>query len=265
MVLSDRAIALTRRPVKDKGALMQTLHLRFRDLRAISSGRSPSRWQTPSMRRASKWETASPLPNPLRPTLAVGSRPAMSRQCLARCPTVGAGLPLASPLREVRVGANAHLGKPDGADTNRVCPRQTASDLSPYPAPHEAGDLGAAHWQARASEDQRSTSGGLSFPLRLQRCERALRCQRAPRSGARACGEKTVAQLSDGPGTRCSEAVGFRPTGRSNPAPATRVTGQTPTSSCADAPAFVTGQEPVGMGMPGVSHRQRLRLRRGAR
>ena len=199
------------------------------------------------------------LSNSPGPTSAVGSRPAMSRQRLARCPTVGAGLPLASPLREVRV-----IG-PYGANTNRVCRGQTASDLSPYPAPHEAGDLGADHWQARASEDQRSTSGGLSFPLRLQRCERALRCQRAPRSGARACGEKTVAQLSDGPGTRCSEAVGFRPTGRSNPAPATRVTGQTPTSSCADAPAFVTGQEPVGMGMPGVSHRQRLRLRRGAR
>lgn len=159
---------------------MQTLHLRFRDLRTISLGQSPSRWQTRSMRRASKWETASPLPNPLRPTCAVGSRPAMSRQRLARCPTVGAGLPLASPLREVRVGANAHPGKPDGADTNRVCPRQTASDLPPYPAPHEAGDLGADHWQARASESQGLASDGLSFPRRPQRYK------------ARAYGEKTA-------------------------------------------------------------------------
>ena len=259
MFLPDQPITLTRRPVKDKGALMQTLHLRFRDLRAISSGRSPSRWQTPSMRRASKWETASPLPNPLRPTLAVGSRPASRHPDGIRCPVVGAGLPGVTRLRAARNNSRVPVLP------CRVFRWQTTRPLSPYPAPHEAGDLGAAHWQARASEDQRSTSGGLSFPLRLQRCERALRCQRAPRSGARACGEKTVAQLSDGPGTRCSEAVGFRPTGRSNPAPATRVTGQTPTSSCADAPAFVTGQEPVGMGMPGVSHRQRLRLRRGAR
>lgn len=159
---------------------MQTLHLRFRDLRAISLGQSPGRWPSPSLRAAATWKGAPPLPNLPSPTSAVGSRPATSRQRLARCPTEGAGLPLASPLREVRVGANAHPGKPDGADTNRVCPRQTASDLSPYPAPHEAGDLGADHWQARASVSQRLASGGLSFPL-------------APRRfGARSCEEKTA-------------------------------------------------------------------------
>ena len=174
MVLSDRAIALTRRPVKDKGALMQTLHLWFRDLRAISLGQSPGRWPSPSLRAAATWKGAPPLPNHPSPTSAVGSRPAMSRQRLARCPTVGAGLPLASPLREVRI-----VG-PDGADTNRVCPRQTASDLSPYPAPHEAGDLGAVHWQARASESRWLASSGLSFPLRPRRF------------GARSCEEKTA-------------------------------------------------------------------------
>lgn len=174
MVLSDRAIALTRRPVKDKGALMQTLHLRFQDLRAISPGQSPGRWPSPSLRAAATWKGAPPLPNRPSPTSAVGSRPAMLRQRLARCPTVGAGLPLASPLREVRV-----VG-PDGVDTNRVCPWQTASDLSPYPAPHQAGDLEADHWQARTSESQRLASGGLSFPL-------------APRRfGARSCEEKTT-------------------------------------------------------------------------
>ena len=153
---------------------MQTLHLRFRDLRAISLGQSPSRWQTPSMRGASKWETASPLPNPLRPTCAVGSRPAMSRQSLARGPTVGAGLVLASPLREVPgVG-------PDGAAGNLVCPRQTASELPLDPAFHEAGDQGMAHWKARASESQRLASGGLSFPLVPRR------------GGARSIGEKTA-------------------------------------------------------------------------
>ncbi len=173
MVLSDRAIALTRRPVKDKGALMQTLHLRFRDLRAISLGQSPGRWPSPSLRTAATWKGAQPLPNHPSPTLAVGSRPARSRQRLARCPTVGAGLPLASPLREVRV-----VG-PDGADTNRVCPRQTASDLPPYPAPHEAGDLGVDHWQARASVSRWLASSGLSFPLGPRRFR------------AHSCGEKT--------------------------------------------------------------------------
>lgn len=172
--MSDRAIALTRRPVKDKGALMQTLHLRFRDLRAISLGQCPGRWPSPSLRAAATWKGAQPLPNHPSPTSAVGLRPANSRQRLARCPTVGAGLPLASPLREVRI-----VG-PAGADTNRVCPWQTASELPPYPAPHEAGDLGAVHWQARASESRWLASSGLSFSFRPRRFR------------AQSCGEKTA-------------------------------------------------------------------------
>jgi hypothetical protein len=138
---------------------MQTLHLRFQDLRAISLRQGLSQWRTPSDARRAGMKGSPGLSNSPGPTLAVGSRPAMSRQRLARCPTVGAGLPLASPSQEVRA-----VG-PGGADTNRVCPRQTASDLSPYPAPHEAGDLGAGHWQARALESQRLASGGLSFPF----------------------------------------------------------------------------------------------------
>ena len=179
MFLPDQSIALTRRPVKDKGALMQTLHLRFRALRAIFLGQSPGRWPSPSLRAAATWKGALPLPNHPSPTSAVGSRPAMSRQRLARCPTVGAGLSLASPLRELRV-----VG-PDGADTNRVCPRQTASELSPYPAPHEAGDLGTVHWQAHASESRWLASSGLSFPLGPRRF------------GARSCEEKTADPLAN--------------------------------------------------------------------
>lgn len=153
---------------------MQTLHLRFRDLRAISLRQGLSRWRTPSDAMRAGMGGAFALPNPPEPTSAVGSRPAMSCQRLARCPTVGADLPLATPLREVRVAG------PDGADTNRFCLRQTASDLSPYPAPHEAGDLGADHWQARASGSRWLASGGLSFPL-------------VPRRGrARSIGEKTA-------------------------------------------------------------------------
>jgi len=153
---------------------MQTLHLWFRDLRAISLRQGLSRWRTPSDAMCAGMKGPPGLSNSPGPTLAVGSRPAMSRQRLARCPTVGAGLPLASPLQEVRI-----VG-PGGADTNRVCPRQTASDLPLYPAPHEAGDLGGDHWQARASESQRLTSGGLSFPLVPRR------------AGAHSFGEKTA-------------------------------------------------------------------------
>jgi len=157
---------------------MQTLHLWFRDLRAISLRQGLSRWRTPSDAMRAGMKGSPGLSNSPRPTLAVGSRPAMSRQRLARCPTVGAGLPLASPLREVRA-----VG-PGGADTNRVCPWQTASDLSPYPAPHEAGDLGAVHWQARASEVRCTPSAGLSFPL-------------VPHRGrARSSGEKTADPLA---------------------------------------------------------------------
>ena len=179
MVLSDRAIALTRRPVKDKGALMQTLHLRLRDLRAISLGQSPGRWPSPSLRAAATWKGAPPLPNHPSPTLAVGSRPANSRQRLARCPTVGAGLPLASPLREVSLCGAAAPSR------YRVCPRQTASDPPPYPAPHEAVDLGADHWQARATESRWLASSGLSFPLRLRRFR------------AHSCGEKTADPIAN--------------------------------------------------------------------
>ena len=177
---------------------MQTLHLRFRALRAISLGQSPGRWPSPSLRAAATWKGAPPLPNHPSPTSAVGSRPAMSRQRLARCPTEGAGLPLASPLRE------AWIVGPSGADPRRVCPRQTASELTHDPAPHEAGDHGSAHWQSRASAILRTPSGGLSFPLRPQRC------------GARAFGEKTadrtanvgaLAKVSSGVRWRCERAL----------------------------------------------------------
>ena len=153
---------------------MQTLHLRFQALRAISLRQGLSRWRTPSDAGRAGMKGPPGLSNSPGPTLAVGSHPAMSRQRLARCPTVGAGLPLASPLQEV------HVVGPAGAVTNQVCRGQTASDLSPYPAPHEAGDLGADHWRARISESQRLASDGLSFPLVSRR------------GGARFIGEKTA-------------------------------------------------------------------------
>jgi hypothetical protein len=155
--LSGREIAFTRRPVKDKGALMQTLHLRFRDLRAILLGGTPSRWPTPSLPRASTWETASPLPNPLGPTLAVGAHPETSHQRRDRCPTLGAGLTMASPFREPRVrGANA-------PDTRLVCWSQTAEN-NPHPAAHhKAGQAVGCSRQAPFSEVLGTPSTRLSF------------------------------------------------------------------------------------------------------
>ena len=153
---------------------MQTLHLRFRDLRAISPGQSPSRWRTRSMRDASTWKGASPLPNLPRPTSAVGL-PAKTRvNQRAQAPQKRGGLLLAGAFRAPRIcGAWA-------PDARRVCQGQTACELLHDPAPHKAGDHGAVHRQARASATLRATSLGLSFPLRPQLC------------GARACGEKTA-------------------------------------------------------------------------
>ncbi len=153
---------------------MQTLHLRFRDLRAISPGQSPSRWQTPSMRAASKWETASPLPNPLRPTFAVGWRPAARHPDDIPCPVAGAGMQGASHLRAARNDSRGPVLP------CRVCRWQTACDPVSHPAPHEAGDGMPDHRQARASESRWLASDRLSFPLRPQPF------------GGRACGEKTA-------------------------------------------------------------------------
>ena len=253
---------------------MQTLHLRFRDLRAISLRQGLSRWRTPSDARRAGMKGPPGLSNSPRPTSAVGSRPAMSRQRLVRCPTMGAGLPQASPLREVsRPGA-------DTPSRYRVCPRQTASELPPYPAPHEAGDLGADHWKARASEVRCTPSAGLSFPLRPQpyggrssgkktgawcpgsaRSVRALTSVRLPRTSI----GPLIDRLGDGSGTMCSEAPGLRPTGRLKTAPFTRDTGQASTSSCTTILALVTSQEPDGTPVPGAMRPTRFRLNGGAR
>jgi hypothetical protein len=176
---------------------MQTLHLRFRDLRAILLGGTPSRWPTPSLPRASTWETASPLPSlgsarsaaklsprefprscftPLRPTFAVGAHPKTSHRRLDRCPTLGAGLTMVSPFRGPRI-----VG-PIGANTSQVCWLQTAEN-NPHPAAiHKAGQVVGCSLQTPFSEVRWTPSNGLSFPLRAQRC------------GARAYGEKTADQ-----------------------------------------------------------------------
>ncbi len=239
---------------------MQTLYLRFRALRAISLRQGLSRWRTPSDAMRAGMKGPPGLSNSPRPTCAVGWRPAMRHPDGILCPVAGAGLPGVSRLRAARNDSRGPVFP------YRVCRWQTASELSPYPAHHEAGDLGATHWQARASEVHRTPSSGLSFPLRPQRC------------GARASGKKTgaagpgsarsarkltsiklpqtsigplIARVGDGSGTMCSEAPGLRPTGRLKPAPFRKIRGQASSSFCADTPALVTGQEPDGTGVPG--------------
>ena len=147
MVLSDRAIALTRRPVKDKGALMQTLHLRFRDLRAILLGVPPSRWPTPSMRRASTWKDALPLPNLPKPTCAVGLRPAAPVALIGTGPESGAVPRVRQRQRAIRFRAS----RVGDALPDRVCRallvRQIAAHLGDVPAhawQHDRSPVGVA-------------------------------------------------------------------------------------------------------------------------
>jgi hypothetical protein len=141
---------------------MQTLHLRFRDLRAILLGGTPSRWPTPSA--AMRDETKGPpgLSNSPRPTSAVGAHPETSHQRLDQCPTVGAGLTMASSFPEPCVcGATV-------PDTRQVCWPQTAKN-NPHPvAHHKAGQVVVCSLQARHSEVQWTPSHGLSFSIRPQ-------------------------------------------------------------------------------------------------
>ena len=180
---------------------MQTLHLWFRALRAISPGQSPSRWQTPSMRSASKCKGALPLPNLPKPTSAVGAHPETSHQRLDRCPTLGAGLTMGSKFREPRVGGAV------APDTRLVCWSQTVGNNPRPAAHHKAGQGVGCSLQAPFSEVRWTPSTGLSFSLRPQRC------------GARACGEKmadpvanvgALAEVSIGADRRCERALRHR-------------------------------------------------------
>ena len=303
---------------------MQTLHLRFRALRAISLRPGLSRWRTPSMPVASKWKDASPLPNhpranlavgspsdtgragmkglpglsnspgptsavgsqsstecagpkdvprllggsarstakrspgafpgscltPLRPSCALEWRPASRPPDGILCPVAGAGVPGAPRLRAARKGASAHCDGRLPVLPCRVCRWQTSRELPPYPALHEAGDMGEVHRQAHASAALWAAWDGLSFPLRLPRCEHALR------PGARSVWEKTVGRLSDGAGTSRSEATVVRPTGRLKPDPFRKSRRQTSPLFCADTPPLVTGQEPNGTRVPDVAQRR---------
>ncbi len=153
---------------------MQTLHLRFRALRAISLRRGLSRWRTLSDAMRVGMGAAFALPNPPEPTCAVGWRPALRHPDGIRWPVAGAGVPEVPRLRAARKDSRGPVFP------YRVCWWQTADVPRQSPAHHKAGEIGGMHRQARASEVRCTPSFGLSFPLRPQRC------------GARACGEKTA-------------------------------------------------------------------------
>ena len=70
---------------------MQTLHLRFRDLRAVSSGAWPPADGVPSPALVAPDQEERPaFPNPSRPTCAVGLRPAAPAATLGTGPESGA-------------------------------------------------------------------------------------------------------------------------------------------------------------------------------
>ena len=117
---------------------MQTLHLRFRDLRAILLGVPPSRWPTPSLRRASTWRGALPLPNLPKPTCAVGLRPAAPVALIGTGPESGV-VPRGRPCqRAIRFRQSRERDwLPD-----RVCRAALVRQTMAHP-----GDCPAHHWQ----------------------------------------------------------------------------------------------------------------------
>ncbi len=119
---------------------MQTLHLRFRDLRAILFGVPPSRWPTPSMRRASTWKGAPPLPNLPKPTFAVGLRPAVTAALIGTGPESGAD-PRGRPCqRAIRFRLSRERDRLPDRVCRAVLVRQTVAHSGDGPARHRQHD-----------------------------------------------------------------------------------------------------------------------------
>ena len=194
---------------------MQTFHLRFRDLRAISLRQGLSRWRTPSGAMRTGMKGPPGLSNSQGPSCADGSRPASRHLVGILCPVAGAGLPRVTRVRVARIVRLV------GADPCRVCRWQTAREPVPDPARQEAGDRGTAHGQARASAVRCTPSAGLSFPLRPQRCGAGappVQQRNAPperfQEAASPIGKKTVARWSRVSGYLGSGDAGVRTTRR---------------------------------------------------
>ena len=119
---------------------MQTLHLWFRDLRAIILEVPPSRWRTPSLRCASTWKGAPPLPNLPKPTCAVGLRSAASVALIGTGPESGAVPQGRQRQRAIRF----RLSRERDRLPDRVCRallvRQTVAHPGDGPARHRQHD-----------------------------------------------------------------------------------------------------------------------------
>jgi hypothetical protein len=138
--LTAQLLACTRRPVKDKGALMQTLHLRFRDLRAVSPGALPPADGVPVRCAASDQEERRSFPNPSRPTCAVGLRPAAPVALIGTGPESGAVPRGRQRQRAIRF----HLSQGRDRLPDQVCRatliRQTAAYPGDGPVRHRQHD-----------------------------------------------------------------------------------------------------------------------------
>ena len=213
---------------------MQTLRLPtvvLRDLRAISSGFHPGRRPTPSQRTAATWKTASPLPNPLRPTLAVGLLSTARRGGMRGDPCLSNSPVWAPPVRQRNAPPERFQ---DAVSPSAVGPRPAAScpqlgrcppmgagllRAAPLRELHCAGPNGAGavqqvcrrqnarakHWKLAAfvaqvpdtphGQARRSaTLRAASDTLSFGR--RPQLCQRAPRSGERSGGQTTTRSVA---------------------------------------------------------------------
>lgn len=131
---------------------MQTLHRlrRFRDLRAISPGQSPSRWRTPSPRAATNRKSAPPLPDHLQPTSAVGS-------------------PAVPPTAAKAVAPRSRWRRRPGTGAERLPPRPRAS-MSPAPRQSCAGRSAISQsWQTECACRLRGITRPASIAKRIAR------------------------------------------------------------------------------------------------
>lgn len=140
--LTRQGQAGTRRPVKVKGALMQTLHRlrRFRDLRAVSLGAWPPADGFPSPALvAPDQEERPPFPNPSWPSLArLGLRPAVPATLAGTGPESGA-VPRG---RQCQRAIRFRLSRERVRLPDRVCRAALVRQTTAHPS-----DGRAHHWQ----------------------------------------------------------------------------------------------------------------------
>ena len=118
---------------------MQTLHLRFRDLRAVSSGARPPADGVPIPALVAPDQEERPaFPNPSRPTCAVGLRPAVPIALIGTGPESGAVPRDCQRQRAIRF----HLSRKRDRLPDRVCRALLVWQTTAHP-----GDGRARHWQ----------------------------------------------------------------------------------------------------------------------